>query len=135
MKKMLPIAMLTACALLSSSLISNAQTIQATKAPSADTAAVPAVTVSPVAVNSVAVPPLTWPIEGTYGAYTYSIPSTSHISFFLNGNFVASYSFVQEFPNQVWGATVDRNVIPNLFSVTLAIFGSPAQYNLSLNAL
>jgi hypothetical protein len=134
MKKMLPIAMLAACALIFSSLVSNAQTIQVTKAPSVDTAIVNSVAVDTVAANSVAVPPLSWPIEGTYGAFTYYIPGTSHISFYRNGSFVASYSFVQNFPNQVWGATIDSSVITNLFSVTLAIFGNPTQYNLDLNA-
>lgn len=134
MKRMLPIAMLTACALLSSSLISKAQTIKADKTLNADTATVSKVVVNEAAANSVAVPPLTWPIEGTYGAFTYSIPNTSRITFYRNGSFVASYDFVQNFPSQVWGASVDSQVITGLFSVTLAIFGSPAQYNLDLNA-
>jgi hypothetical protein len=122
MKRMLPIAMLTACALLSFSLISNAQTIQATNTPSADTAA----------VNSVAVPPLTWPITGTYGAFTYEIQSTiSDIKFYNNGSLVGTYGFIQEYPKQEWHATIDRNVIPGLLSVVLNIYGTPAQYNLT----
>jgi hypothetical protein len=122
MKKMLPVAMLTACALFFSCLVSNAQTIQASKTTSADTAA----------VNSVAVPPLTWPITGTYGAYTYSIPGTSYITFYQNGVPVATYSFTQEYPKQEWHATIDSNVISGLFGVVLNIYGTPEQYNLTL---
>lgn len=123
MKKMLPVAMLAACALLSLSLTSNAQTVQAAKTPSADTAA----------VNSVAVPPLTWPITGTYGAFTYTIQSTiSDIKFYNNGVLVGSYGFTQEYPKQEWHATIDSNVIPGLFGAVLNIYGTPAQYNLTL---
>lgn len=123
MKKMLPVAMLAASALLSFSLSSNAQTIQVTKAPSADTAT----------VDAAAVPPLTWPITGTYGSFTYTIQSTiSDIRFYQNGVLAGAYSFTQEYPKQEWHATIDSNVIPGLFGAVLNIYGTPAQYNLSL---
>ncbi|PWV48274.1 hypothetical protein [Chitinophaga sp. S165] len=131
MKKMLPIAMLTACALLSSSLVSNAQTIKADKAPCTDTVAVNPVAVNAVAANAVALPPLTWPITGTYGAFTYSISGTNNIYFYQNGNFVAYYNFTQEGGKQEWRATIDSSVISGLFTVILNIYGTPEQYNLT----
>lgn len=117
MKKMLPVAMLAAFALISFTSFSAVKTKEKP------------------AANSVAVPPLTWPITGTYGAFTYSIQNTDHVSFFKNGAFVASYSFIQNYPNQVWNASVDPSVIPGLQNVILAIYGNPTQYNLDLVSL
>lgn len=117
MKKMLPVAMLAAFALIS---FTSFSAVKPKEKPAA---------------NAVAVPPLIWPITGTYGAFTYSIQTTDHISFYKNGAFVASYSFTQDYPNQVWGASIDRNVIPGLINVNLAIYGNPAQYNLDLVSL
>jgi hypothetical protein len=113
MKKMLPVAMLAACALTSFTSFSAAKN---TKTP---------------IVNSVVVSPLRLPLNGTYGAYTYSVLGTSHISFYLNGTFVASYNFIQNFPSQVWVASINGS-IPGLMVAYLYLTGTPPQYNLDL---
>jgi hypothetical protein len=124
MKKMLTVALLLASALISSASFA---------APVKDPAPAPKTTT----INGKLFVPLSWPITGSYGSYTYVISSTSWISFYKNGVFVRSFNFFQNFPATTYSASITGTVAneTGLFSATLAIYANGTQYNLDLNGL
>lgn len=117
MKKLLPVALLLCAVFTFSGFVS------AEKQP------VPVETVKSVS-GKVAVP-LTWPITGTYGPYSYSLSSPYIITFYTTstGALIGSYSLTY----QTGSSSVYQGTTPGvsgLTGVSLAIYSNGTQYNL-----